>query len=159
MSSFNPNSCMGAKPVPSKEGSWRMAQKGAVVGIDVSKGKVDVAIRSAAATASFADSAEGRRELLKWLAQHGVHKAVMEATGGYEQSWRRLLATAGLEVAIVDPKRVRHFAKSAGRLAKNDPIDAEMIAHFAETFPEAPGQAHDPAREELAQLVTARTGL
>jgi transposase len=159
MSSFNPNSCMGAKPVPSKEGSWRMAQKGAVVGIDVSKGKVDVAIRSAAAAAAFADSAEGRRELLKWLTQHSVSKAVMEATGGYEQSWARLLAKAGLEVVIVDPKRVRHFAKSAGRLAKNDPIDAQMIAWFGEVFDELTGKPHDEQRRQLEQLVTARQGL
>lgn len=159
MSSFNPNSCMGLEPVPSKEGSWKMAQKDALVGIDVSKGKVDVAIRSAAAVATFTDSAEGRRELLKWLAQHGVRKAVMEASGGYEQSWARLLAKAGLEVAIVDPKRVRHFAKSAGRLAKNDPIDAQMIAWFGAVFDDLTGKPHDDERRALEQLVTARQAL
>ena len=53
----------------------------------------------------------------------------------------RRCVEAGLEVRIVDPKRVRSFALSAGRLAKNDKIDAEMIAWFAETFSEAPGQA------------------
>jgi transposase len=62
-------------------------------------------------------------------------------------------------VRIVDPKRVRNFARSAGRLAKNDTIDAEMIAWFAETFDEAPSQAHDAAREELAGLVKARKNL
>src|SRR5262245_34406522 len=159
MSSFNPNSCMGLKPVPSKEGSWRMAQKGAVVGIDVSKRKVDVAIRSAAAAATFDDSAAGRRELLQWLAQHGAQRAVMEATGGYEQSWGRLLANAGLEGVTVDPKRVRHFAKSAGRLAKNDPIDAQMIAWFGEVFDDLTGKPHDEERHELEQLVTARQAL
>ena len=46
----------------------------------------------------------------------------------------KALREAGIEVRIVDPKRVRSFAKSAGRLAKNDTIDAEMIAWFAETF-------------------------
>jgi transposase len=62
-------------------------------------------------------------------------------------------------VRIVDPKRVRSFALSAGRLAKNDTIDAEMIAWFAETFDEAPSQTHDAAREELAALVKARKNL
>jgi hypothetical protein len=62
-------------------------------------------------------------------------------------------------VRIVDPKRVRSFAQSAGRLAKNDAIDAEMIAWFAETFNEAPSQTHDAAREELLALVKARKGL
>ena len=74
----------------------------------------------------------------------------MEASGGYERDWAKVLREAGIEVRIVDPKRVRSFAQSAGRLAKNDAIDAEMIAWFAETFGEAPGQTHDAAREELA---------
>src|SRR5918999_2385280 len=78
---------------------------------------------------------------------------------GYERDWVQALRGAGIAVRIVDPKRVRHFAKSAGRLAKNDPIDAEMIAWFAETFPEAPSQPHDAERDELDRLVTARATL
>lgn len=137
-----------------------MAQKGRLVGIDVAKGKVDVAIRCGAAQASFADTAEGHRKLLEWLKEHGVYKAVMEATGGYERSWGKLLREAGLEVVSVDPKRVRHFAKSAGQLAKNDPIDARMIAWFGEVFADnMPGKPHDEDRQELDQLVTARQGL
>jgi transposase len=82
----------------------------------------------------------------------------MEASGGYERAWAKVLRQADIEVRIVDPRRVRNFALSAGRLAKNDPIDAEMIGWFAETF-EAPGQIHDAAREELAALVKARKRL
>ena len=48
----------------------------------------------------------------------------MEASGGYERGWAEALRAAGFAVRIVDPKRIRHFAKAAGRLAKNDPIDA-----------------------------------
>jgi transposase len=83
----------------------------------------------------------------------------MEASGGYERGWGKVLREAGIEVRIVDPKRVRSFAQSAGRLAKNDTIDAEMIAWFAETFSEAPGQVHDAAHEELVELVKARIAL
>jgi len=90
--------------------------------------------------------------------RHKVVKAVMEASGGYERDWARTLREARIEVRIVDPKRVRNFARSAGRLAKNDAIDAEMIAWFAETFVEAPGQDHDAAREKLAQIVASRQG-
>jgi len=135
-----------------------MAQKRTLVGIDIAKGKVDAAIRSMA-EASFANSAEGRRQLLDWLKAHGVCKAVMEARGGYEKSGAALLREAELEVVIVDPKRVRHFAKSAGRLAKNDPIDARMIAWFGEVFGDTPGKPHDEARHELDQLMTARLGV
>ncbi len=84
----------------------------------------------------------------------------MEASGGYERVWAKALRQAGLEVRIVDPKRVRSFAQSAGRLAKNDKIDAEMIAWFAETFTAAPSQARrSGARGSLAQLVNARQSL
>ena len=130
-----------------------------VVGIDVAKDKVDACIRSLSLRQTSANTQQGRRELIAWLCGHRVGKAVMEASGGYERSWAKALREAGIEVRIVDPKRVRSFAKSAGRLAKNDTIDAEMIAWFAETFREAPGQPHDAAREELQKLVGARQGL
>lgn len=136
-----------------------MTQNGTLVGLDIAKGKVDVALRSMAAEAVFASNPQGRQELLDWLSQHGVGKAVMEASGGYERSWAALLRKAGLEVLIVDPKRVRHFAKSAGQLAKNDPIDARMIAWFGEVFGGASGKPEDADRQELEQLVTARLGL
>jgi transposase len=51
----------------------------------------------------------------------------MEASGGYERDWARALRQAGIEVRIVDPKRVRGFALSAGRLAKNDKIEAVSL--------------------------------
>ena len=136
-----------------------MPQNGTLVGLDIAKGKADASIRSADAEASFASSPQGRRQLLDWLSRYGVRKAVIEASGGYERSWAVLLRQAGLDVLIVDPKRVRHFARSAGQLAKNDPIDARMIAWFGEVFGEVPGKPQDADRQELDQLVTARLGL
>ena len=130
-----------------------------VVGIDVAKDKVDACIRSLSQRQTFPSTAEGRRQLIRWLRKHKVGKAAMEATGGYERDWAKALREAGIEVRIVDPKRVRSFARSAGRLAKNDAIDAEMIAWFAETFIEAPSQAYDAAREKLVQIVNARQSL
>jgi transposase len=150
---------MGFEPGPSKEGSWMMAQNDyVVVGLDVAKDKVDACIRPALRRTE-SSTAEGRRKLVAWLRKHKVRQAVMEASGGYERDWARALRDAGIEVRIVDPKRVRNFARSAGRLAKNDTIDAEMIAWFAETFGEAPSQAYDAAREQLAQIVNARQAL
>jgi len=130
-----------------------------VVGIDVAKDKVDACIRSLSQGQTFPSTAQGRRALIRWLRKHKVGKAAMEASGGYEQDWARALREARIEVRIVDPKRVRSFARSAGRLAKNDAIDAEMIAWFAETFTEAPGQAYDVEREKLVQIVNARQAL
>ena len=130
-----------------------------VVGIDVAKEKVDVCVRAFALRQTFPSTAPGHRKLVGWLRKHNVNKAVMEASGGYERDWNKVLRQAGIEVRIVDPKRVRSFALSAGRLAKNDAIDAEMIAWFAETFSEAPSRIHDPAHEELLALVKARIAL
>ena len=130
-----------------------------VVGIDVAKDKVDACIRSLSQRQTVPSTEEGRRALIRWLRKHKVGKAAMEASGGYEPDWAKALREARIEVRIVDPKRVRSFAKSAGRLAKNDPIDAEMIAWFAETFVEAKSQAHDAAREKLVQIVNARQSL
>lgn len=137
-----------------------MAQKDVVVvGIDVAKDKVDACIRKLSLRQTFPSTARGRRELVGWLRKHKATKAVMEASGGYERGWARALRNAEIEVRIVDPKRVRSFALSAGKLAKNDTIDAEMIAWFAETFAETPGQPHDAARDELTALVKARIAL
>jgi len=108
---------------------------------------------------TFTSTVQGHRKLVRWLRKHRVNKAVMEASGGYERVWARVLREADIEVRIVDPKRVRNFTLSAGRLAKNDAIDAEMIAWFAEIFSEAPNQRHDAAREELQALVKARLSL
>ena len=94
-----------------------MAQITTIVGLDVAKDKIDACIRSASAKRTFANDAEGHRELLPWLCEHGVGRAVMEATGGYEQSWAKLLDKAGVEVVIVDPSRaagVEPMARAAG---------------------------------------------
>ncbi len=136
-----------------------MARTMTIVGIDVAKDKVDAAIRSADAAQSFAATAAGRQQLLNWLHDHAVTRAVMEATGGYERAWAKVLREAGFEVWVVDPKRVRYFARSAGRLAKSDPIDADMIARFGEAFTEARAAQHDPERQELDQLVSFRMAL
>jgi transposase len=130
-----------------------------VAGFDVAKDKVDTCIRSLSLKHTFACTEEDQRELILWLRRYKVGLVVMEASGGYERQWTKLIRVAQIEVRIVDPKRVRSFAQSAGRLAKNDTIDADTIAWFAETFTEAPAQAFDADREKLQQLVHARQSL
>jgi transposase len=136
-----------------------MPQTTRVVGLDVAKRKIDACIRSAGLRCSTPSTPEGQAELVAWLRTNRVATAVMEASGGYERPWSEALRAAGIKIRIVDPKRVRHFAKAAGRLAKNDPIDAETIAWFAETFADAAAQPHDPARDEINRLVQARAVL
>jgi transposase len=136
-----------------------MPQKKRIVGLDVAKTKVDACLRCDGQRFSAPSTPEGEAKMILWVQANRIERAVMEASGGYERSWSELLRTAGVEVVIVDPKRIRHFAKAAGRLAKNDRIDAEVIAWFAETFPVANAQPHDREREEVDRLLQARTTL
>jgi transposase len=136
-----------------------MPQTTRLVGLDVSKRKVDACIGSLELRLSTPSTAEGQAAMIAWLRANDVSLAVMEASGGYEQPWAQALHDAGIAVRIVDPKRVRYFAKSAGKLAKNDPIDAAMIARFAETFRDGLDQPAEPKNAELDRLLTARAGL
>ena len=136
-----------------------MAQNKLLVGLDVAKAKIDASIRALSQLRTFQATAEGEAELISWLRKHRVHMAIIEASGGYERPWSAALREAGIAVRIVNPKRVRRFAEAAGRLAKNDPIDAGLIAWFGEIFADEPAQPHDPEREDLQAMVVARHGL
>jgi transposase len=139
-----------------------MTQIQDVVGIDVSKRNLDVYVVGARQQRRVENDAAGHGELIAWLKQLRVHGAVMEASGGYERTIAAALRKASFDVRVVDPKRVRHFAKAAGRLAKNDRIDARMIAEFGAVFAATP-MPHDiplgPQHEQLSDLVGARQGL
>src|SRR5947209_20297861 len=99
-----------------------------VVGIDVAKDKVDACIRSLTLRQTFPNTAQGHRKLVAWLRKYQVGEAVMEASGGYGREWRNVVHNGGIGVRIVDARLVRRCAKSAGRLARGGPIDAEMLA-------------------------------
>src|SRR2546422_865752 len=100
---------MGPRARTSKEGRRRMPQTARLVGLDVSKRKVDGCIGSPGVRSSQPSTPEGQAAMIAWLRANEVSLAVMEASGGYEQPWARALREAGIAVRIVDPKRVRYF--------------------------------------------------
>lgn len=109
-----------------------MSATSVVVGIDVAKVSVDVAVLGGKLEARrFENEAEGHSALAAALQPQGVALVVMEATGGYEAALACALQAAGLPVAVVNPKQARDFAKAMGRLAKTDRIDAAMLAELA----------------------------
>src|SRR3989442_1068305 len=127
------------------------------VGIDVAKAALDVFVGSAGAAFSVANDEVGIRELLRQLKPADF--VILEATGGLEMPVASALAVAGLEVAIVNPRQVRDFARATGRLAKTDRLDAEVLARFGEAVrPEARPLANEQA-EALEALVTRRRQL
>jgi transposase len=128
-----------------------------VAGIDVSKATLDVALSSAGELMQLANDADGIEALGKKLKSVAADLVVMEATGGYETAVATALVGAGFRVAVVNPRQVRDFAKATGRLAKNDRIDAQVIAEFGQAIePEIVRLPEEDARELEALLVRRR---
>jgi transposase len=128
-----------------------------VVGIDVSKDWLDVAIGSD--SLRIANDAEGLNELLSRIRDVGAQLVVMEATGGYETQAATAIAGAGLRLAVVNPRQVRDFAKATGRLAKNDRIDAHVIAAFGQAVDPQIVRLPDEETLELQGLIARRSQL
>lgn len=143
-----------------------MSVTAVVVGIDVGKAHLDVGVLGAQLEVErFANEAEGHTALAAMLQPLGVALVVMEATGGYEAALACALQAAGLAVAVINPKQGRDFAKSMGRLAKTDRIDARMLAELGTVLLGRADLARfirplpDAQQQALAALVTRRRQL
>jgi transposase len=129
------------------------------VGIDVAKDRLDVHLRPAGEAFTVARDGEGIEALATRLLARKPELVVLEATGGFETVVAAGLAAAGLPVAVVNPRQIRDFARATGRLAKTDPLDAAVIAHFAEAVrPQARPVASAEA-QALGELVARRRQL
>lgn len=135
-----------------------MAQIVSTVGIDVSKDRLDVAVHPTDEQFSVSNDAVGWRELVRRLTPLLARAIGLEASGGYERGPIDALIEAGLPVRMVNPWKLRRFAQASGVLAKNDPLDARLIARFVASMPSRPVQ-RDRAIEHLAELVRARRQL
>jgi transposase len=129
------------------------------VGIDVSKDFLDVATRGGeVSTFRVARDEQGLNELIQRLMsfQDKVKLIVLEATGGIERDVVATLAAATLPVAVVNPRCTRDFARSLGKLAKTDGIDAAVLAHYAEVVEPATEPIPDALSREVEALLTRR---
>ena len=97
---------------------------GRFIGVDVSKDRLDVAVWPGGDAWQTSNDAEGITRLIETLAPLVPRLVVMEATGGYERQAAKAIRSASLPVAVVNPRQVREFARSIGRLAKTERIDA-----------------------------------
>jgi transposase len=127
-----------------------------VVGIDVSKDRLDVAVRPSRETFVVGRNAEGLDALIAKLTPLAPVAVAVEATGGYETVVAASLAAAGLAVVVVNPAQVRSFAQALGKRAKSDPIDAGIIAHFLEATKPQIRPLPDEETRLLADLVARR---
>jgi transposase len=126
------------------------------VGIDVSKDRLDVAVRPSGEVFVVERNGEGLEHLTARLRELSPHLVALEATGGFETVAAAALAAAALPVVVVNPVQIRAFAKAVGQRAKTDPIDAAVIAHFAEATKPEPRPLPDAATRLLADLVARR---
>ena len=127
-----------------------------VAGVDVSKAQLDTQVEPGAATRSFPNDAAGQRAARDWLRRLGVRRVVLEPTGRYHRALHRCLDEAGLEVVLANPLQARQFARSMGRLAKTDRIDAAMLALFGRLPDRRRALPLEHNLQQLKDLVAAR---
>ena len=128
-------------------------------GIDVSKDRLDVAVRPTGEAWEVSNDSRGIRDLVERLVEMGPQLVVLEASGGIEMTLAGELAAAQLAIAVVNPRQVRDFARAAGKLAKTDALDAQVLAHFAEAMRPASRALPDADSQELGALVARRRQL
>jgi transposase len=126
------------------------------VGIDIAKREVEISVRPTGESWACANTAEAMGALVGRLQQLGPTLIVLEATGGLEGLVVAALTAAGLPVAVVNPRQVRDFGRSTGRLAKTDRLDARVLAHFAEAVRPEPRPLPDAQAQELRAVLGRR---
>lgn len=126
------------------------------IGIDVSKESLEEALEGQEGIRSFANTPAGHAALVEYLKPMKPTLIVLEASGGYEIEVMLVLLSQGLAVAVVNPTRVRNFARAFGRLAKTDPIDAHVLAHFAQAVRPRVRSLQSEQETHLTNLVRRR---
>jgi len=127
------------------------------IAIDIAKDSLAVASDSFKGSFPYTDS--GLSKLLKKIKVLDFPMVVCEATGGYESKLMSLLFKQEIPVALVNPSRVRNFARSEGTKAKTDPIDAQMLLRFAKSKDLRPTPAPSEQQQSLQALMDRRSQL
>ena len=137
-----------------------MGEIGTYVGVDVSSDTLDIAAHPRQQTKkSFRNDEAGVNEAVTYVMKLAPVLVVMEATGGLETSLAAALAASGIPVAVVNPRQVRDYAKSTGKLAKTDTIDAQVMADFAAAVHPEPRPLADGQTQGLKDILTRRSQL
>jgi len=132
---------------------------GGFVGIDVAKDKLDLAILGEVRASQINNDQAGIANLANQLRVRQPELIVVEATGGYQRAVVQSLFEAGLPVALVNPQRVRQYARACGKLAKTDKLDAFLLAEFGKQVQPRRFQAPSQAEQYLEALLVRRKQL
>ena len=132
---------------------------GYYVGIDVSKDRLDVAVVPTGEKWQLSNNESGFSKLLGKLVKLSPTLIVMEPTGGYEAPLAAALVSEGLPVAVVNARQIRFYARSIGKLAKTDKLDAMIIAEFASKVEPDVRPLRDEENQEIKAIVSRRRQL
>jgi len=130
-----------------------------IFGIDISKDKLDIVTIPDNAYFTLPNNQQGIDELLEKLNNLELEVVALEASGGYEHSVVHALANKGHNVAVINPRLIRHYAKAKGILAKTDAIDAKVIAQYALDIKPDVRELPDEQLQKLNALVARRNQL
>src|SRR5438128_8651845 len=164
----SPYSCRGrlrepASARPGQQGATAMttataaAPTACYVGSDVAKAHLDLAVHGQGKPWRVANDADGITATVSQLQTLAPARVALEATGPYHLALAYALQQAGLPLVVTNPRQVRDFAKSQGRLAKTDRLDARVLAHCAASTAQAPRPLPTSATRNLRQLVARRS--
>lgn len=128
-------------------------------GIDVSKTTLNVGMWGETRVVSYSYDTAGIDAVIAELRRCELSCIVVEATGDLEKELVTALVAAALPVAVVNPKRVRDFARATGRLAKTDRLDALVLAQFGQVFRPALYQAQSAEADQMSAWVSRRKQL
>jgi transposase len=126
------------------------------VGIDVSKDRLDVGVLGEKQEKQVSNTNDGIAQLVNQMVDLQPELIVVEATGGYQRAVVEALFHAGLSVAVVNPARVRQFARACGLLAKTDKLDAQLLAVFGQRVQPRRYVGKSEAEKELSALLVRR---
>jgi transposase len=126
-------------------------------GLDIAK--LNLQLHLAGRFYDLPNTAAGHRRLLKLLQAHPARQVICEATGGYERNVVEALHQAAICLSILNPARVRHFARAQGQRAKTDRIDAAVLSAYGQAFQPKPTLARTESEQHLQELVRRRVQL
>lgn len=156
----------GVSPLPSshykpeRTDSMNLIEASPVVHLGVDVAKAELVADLNGAIRCFVNDAKGIASLLKAAARiPGAPHLVCEATAGYERPLAAAAMAANIPVSVVQPRRVREFARAHGRLAKSDPLDAAILSRFGSSVKPPPLQPKDKTRQQLDEIMRSRAEL
>jgi len=147
------------KPASCKEGRKKVKMSKVYAGIDISKEFLDMAILPSGEIKRYANDERGIENLASRLKRFSVLLVVMEPTGGLEAPLAAALTLEGINIAVVNARQIRDYAKARGKLAKTDKLDAIIMAEFAAVIKPPVREFRDEETEDIKAIVSRRRQL